>query len=166
MKKPNSPVTFILAIPAGIASLYISSVPALAGGVLRNANAPHIVHSNAHPNGTRAPISTNHFEVHVQGKELSQLSVDIPDGVEVSDRIVVTDQNGKKIDSNVSLKDRRATVIFAQPIPTETTLSISMKGVKTSFFSRGGRTLLYPIYGRSVGMTEDVRIGIAQIQTY
>lgn len=166
MKKLIPPVTFISAIPAGIASLYISSVPALAGGILRDANAPHIVHSSAHPNGVRVPISTNHLEVHVQGKELSQLSIDIPEGVEVSDRILVTDQTGKKIDSNVSVKDRRATIIFAQPIPPETTLSISMKGVKTSFISRGGRTFLYPVYGRSVGMTEDTLIGMGRVQTY
>ena len=165
MNKLISPVTFTLAIPAGIASLYLSSVPALAGGVLRDANAPHIVHSSTHPNGVHVPITTNHLEVHVQGKELSQLSIDIPEGVEVSDRIVVTDQTGKKIDSNVSIKDERATIVFSQPIPLETTLSISMKNVKTPFLSRG-RTLLYPVYGRSVGMTEDVRIGMAQIQTY
>lgn len=166
MRKLIKPVTFISAIPVGIASLYISSVPALAGGILRDANAPHIVHSSAHPNGVRVPISTNHLEVHVQGKELSQLSIDIPEGVEVSDRILVTDQTGKKIDSNVSLKDRRATIIFAQPVPAETTLSISMKGVKTPFTSRGGRIMLYPVYGRSVGMTQDIRIGMARIQTY
>ena len=165
MKKLISPVTFTLAIPAGIASLYLSLVPAFAGGILRDANAPHIVHSNAHPNGTRVPITTHHFELHVQGKELSQLSFDIPNGVQVSDRIIVTDQTGKKIDSNISIKDERATIVFSQPIPAETTLSISMKNVKTSFRSRG-RTLLYPVYGRSVGMTEDIRIGMAQIQTY
>lgn len=165
MKKLISPVTFTLAILARIASLYLSLVPALVGGILRDANAPHIVHSNAHPNGTRVPITTHHLELHVQGKELPQLSFAIPEGVKVSDRIVVTDQTGRQIDSNVSLKDRRATIMFAQPIPTETTLSILMNGVKTSFLLRG-RTLLYPVYSRSVGMIEDVRIGMAQIQTY
>ena len=165
MKKLISATTFTIAIPIGIASLYAFSVPAFAGGVLREANAPHIVHSSAHPNGTRVPNATHHFEVHVQGKELSQLSFEVPDGVEVSDRIMVSDQSGKKIDSTVSMKDKRATIAFSQPVPVETTLSISMKGVNTSILSRG-RTLLYPVSARSVGMTEDIRIGIAQIQTY
>lgn len=165
MKKLICATTFTLAIPVGIASFYISSVPAFAGGVLREANAPHIVHSSAHPNGTRVPNATHHFEVHVQGKELSQLSFEVPDGVEVRDRIMVSDQSGKKIDSTVSIEDKRATIAFSQPVPVETTLSISMKSVKTPFLSRGN-TWLYPVYGRSVGMTEDIRMGIAQIQTY
>ncbi|PSB30479.1 hypothetical protein [Chlorogloea sp. CCALA 695] len=165
MKKLICATTFTLAIPIGIASLYAFSVPAFAGGVLREANAPHIVHSSAHPNGTRVPNTTHHFEVHVQGKELSQLSFEVPDGVEVSDRIMVSDQSGKKIDSTVSIKDKRATIAFSQPVPLETTLSISMKGAKVSFLSQG-RTFLYPVYGKSVGMTQEIRIGIAQIQTY
>lgn len=165
MKKIICAKTFTLAIPVGIASFYISSVPAFAGGVLREANAPHIVHSSAHPNGTRVPNATHHFEVHVQGKELSQLSFEVLNGVEVSDRIMVSDQSGKKIDSTVSIKDKRATIAFSQPVPVETTLLISMKGVKTPFLSRGN-TWLYPVYGRSVGMTEEIRMGIAQIQTY
>ena len=165
MKKLISATTFTLAIPVGIASFYISSVPAFAGGVLREANAPHIVHSSLHPYGTRVPNATRHFEVHVQGKELSQLSVEIPDGVDVSDRIMVSEKSGKKIDSTVSIKDRRVTTAFSQPVPVETTLSILMKGGQTSFLSQG-RTFLYPVYGTSVGMTEEIRIGIAQIQIY
>ena len=112
MKKLICATTFTIAIPIGIASLYAFSVPAFAGGVLREANAPHIVHSSAHPNGTRVPNATHHFEVHVQGKELSQLSFEVPDGVDVSDRIMVSDQSGKKIDSTVSMKDKRATIAF------------------------------------------------------
>ncbi len=165
MKKLICATTFTLAIPVGIASFYISSVPAFAGGVLREANAPHIVHSSLHPNGTRVPNATQHFEVHVQGKELSQLSFEIPDGIDVSDRVMVSEKSGKKIDSTVSIKDKRATIAFSQPVPVETTLSISMKGVNTSILSRG-RTLLYPVSARSVGMTEDIRVGIARIQTY
>ena len=165
MKKLICATTFALAIPTGVASLFVSSVPVLAGGILREANAPHIVHSSLHPNGTRVPNATQHFEVHVQGKELSQLSLEIPDSVNVSDRIMVTDQSGKKIDSTVSMKDKKATIAFSQPVPVETTLSISMKGFNTSILSQR-RTLLYPISARSVGMTEDIRIGTAQIQTY
>jgi hypothetical protein len=165
----------IMAIPFGIAmprfahhasqTLHASSVPALAGGVLRDAKAPHLVHSDAHPNNARVPSATHHFEVHVQGRDLSQLSVDVPKGLKVSDRIVVTDQSGKKIDAAVSVNDRRVTIAFSQPVPTGTTLSVSMKGVRTQFPSRR-RIWLYPVYGRSVGMTADVRIGLARIQTY
>ena len=149
---------------AAFTLVFASSVPAaLAGGVLREARAPHLVHSGAHPNNAGL-ASTHHFEVHVQGSDLSQLSFDVPEGIKVSDRIVVTDQSGKKIDANVSVNDRRVEIAFSQPVSNGTTLTISMKGVRTSGYL--GRTWLYPVYSRSVGMTEDVRIGMARIQTY
>ena len=155
-----------LAIPFGIALLQTSSVaPAYADGVLRDAKAPHLVHSNAHPNNARVQNATHHFQVHVQGSDLSQLSVDVPEGVRLSDRIVVTDEFGKKVNAKTSIDDKRVTITFEQPVPSGTTLSVSMKGVSTRFLSRG-HVWLYSIYGRSVGMTEDVRIGLARIQTY
>lgn len=137
----------------------------MAGGVLLDAKAPHLVHSDAHPNDARVPSATHHFEVYTQGSDLSQLSVDVPEGIKVSDRIVVTDQSDKKIDATISVNDRRVTIAFSQPVPTGTTLSVSMKGVKTPF-SLQGSALLYPVAGRSVGMTSDVLLGIARIQTY
>ena len=154
-----------LAIPFGIASLQASSAaPAYAGGVLRDAKAPHLVHSNAHPINARVQNATHHFQVHVQGRNLSQLFVDVPEGIRLGDRIVVTDESGKKVDAKTSIDDKRVTIAFAQPVPSGTTLSVSMKGISTGFLSRG-HVWLYSIYGRSVGMTEDVRIGLARIQT-
>lgn len=164
MKKLNCTAAFILAIPFGIASLHASSVPAaLAGGVLRDAKAPHLVHSNAHPNNARITSATHHFEVHVQGSNLSQLFIDLPEGIKVKRGIEITDQSGRKIDATVSIKDRRATVAFAQPVSSGTTLSVSMKGVQTPLYSR---IWLYPVYSRSISMNTDIRIGLARIQTY
>lgn len=154
-----------LAIPFGIVLLQTSSAtPAYAGGVLRDAKAPHLIHSNAHPNNARVQNATHHFQVHVHGGDLSQLSVDVPEGIRLGDRIVVTDESGNKVNAKTSIDDKRITIIFEQPVPNGTTLSVSMKGVSSRFLSRG-RIWLYPIYGRSVGMTEDVRIGLARIQT-
>ena len=87
------------------------------------------------------------------------------EGVRLSDRIVVTNESGKKVNTKTSIDDKRITIIFEQPVPSGTTLSVSMKGVSTRFLSRG-HVWLYSIYGRSVGMTEDVRIGLARIQTH
>lgn len=154
-----------LAIPFGIAWLQTSSAPpAYAKGVLRDAKAPHLVHNNAHPNNARVQNATHHFQVHIQGSDLSQLSVDVPEGVRLGDRIVVTDESGKKVNAKISIDDKRITIIFEQPVPSGTTLTVSLKGVSTRFLSRG-HVWLYSIYGRSVGMKEDVRIGLAQIQT-
>jgi hypothetical protein len=141
------------------------SVPAaLAGGALRDAKAPHLVHSGAHPNNARLPSATHHFEVHLQGKDLSQLSVDLPEGIKVKRGIEVTDQSGKKLDATVSAHDRRVTIAFFQPVTSGTRLSVSLKGVETLYLQR--RIWLYPVYGRSVDMNADMRLGIARIQTY
>lgn len=155
MKKLICAATFTLA--------FTYSLPAFAGGILRDAKAPHLVHSNAHPNNARVP-ATHHFEVHVQGSDLLQLSVDVPKNIKLSDQIVVTDQSGKKVDANVSTNDRRMTIAFTQPVPSGTNLSVSMKDVRTRFLQ--GRTWLYPVYSRSVGINADVPIGMARIQTY
>lgn len=156
MKKLIYAATFTLAIA--------SSIPAIAGGALRDAKAPHLVHSGAHPNNARIRRATHHFDVHVQGSDLEQLFMDVPEGIKVSDRIVITDQYEQKIDATVSVNDERVTIAFAQPVPTGTTVSVSMKDVKTR--SLQGRIWLYPVYSRSVGINADVRIGMARIQTY
>ncbi len=156
MKKLIYAATFTLAIA--------SSFPALAGGILRDAKAPHLVHSGAHPNNARISQATHHFDVHVQGSDLEQLFVDVPKEVNVRNRITVTDQANKKVDATISINDNRIAIAFTQPVPTGTTLLVSMKGVRTS--SLRGHTWLYPVYSRSVGINADVPIGIARIQTY
>lgn len=156
MKKLIYAATFTLAIA--------SSFPALAGGILRDAKTPHLVHSGAHPNNARIPQSTHHFDVHVQGSDLEQLFVDVPKGVNVRNRITITDQSSNKVDATISINDNRIAIAFTQPVPTGTTLLVSMKGVSTS--SLRGHTWLYPVYSRSVGINADVPIGIARIQTY
>lgn len=157
MKKLIYAATFTL--------VFASTVPAvLAGGILRDAKVPHVVHSNAHPNDARV-LATHHFEVHVQGSDLSQISINVPEGIKVNDEIAVADQSGKKIDAAVSVNDRKFTVAFAQPVPSGTTLSVSMKGVRIPF-SLQESTLLYPITGKSVGMNAEGGIGTARIQTY
>lgn len=153
----------ILILGTAFTLLIASSIPALAGGVLRDAKAPHLVNSGAHPNNARIRRATHHFDVHVQGSDLEQLFVDVPEGIKVSDRITITDQSDQKIDATISVNDK-ITITFAQPVPTGTTLSVSMKGVRTR--SLRGRTWLYPVYSRSVGINADVPIGMARIQTY
>lgn len=141
------------------------SIPsAFAGGVIGTLTT-HLVHDGAHPNEARALSVTHHFEVHVQGSELSQLIINLPEGIKVRRGIEVTDRSGQKIDTTVSINDGRATLTFAQPVSSETTLLVDIKGVQTPAPGYA-RTWLYSVYGRSVGMTTDKRIGLAQIKTY
>lgn len=126
--------------------------------------ATHLVHSGAHPNSVRTSNATHHFKLYVEGNALSQLSIDLPEGIRVSRGIEVTDQGGKKVDETVSINNRKVTIAFAQPVSPGTLLSVEMKGIKTSDYL--GRAWLYPVYGKDVGMTVEIPLGTAQIQTY
>lgn len=145
--------------------LFSSSVPtAWATEALPNVKASPIVHSWAHPDGVRVPNATHHFELQIEGNTLSQISIDIPEGIRVTQGIETTTKSGQKIEATVSISNRSATIAFAQPVPPGTILSVFMKGIRTSDYL--GHTWFYPVKGRSVGMTSDIPLGTVRIQTY
>ncbi|MEG3864795.1 MULTISPECIES: DUF2808 domain-containing protein [unclassified Microcoleus] len=135
----------------------------VAGGAMRNANISHLIHSGAHPNSARFQGATHHFEVHVQGKPLSALTIDLPDDVKMRSGIDVTNQSGQKIESQVSVNNRKATVVFSQPVSPDTTISIDMRGIHTPGYSR---SWMYAISGKMAGINAEVPLGTVLIQTY
>jgi hypothetical protein len=148
--------TLILAI--------VSLAPvAQAFGTLRDANFPHLGNGGATPNNARLLNATHYFEIHIQGKALTELSIDLPEGVSIPKKIEVKNQSGQKIDAKVSVNNRTATIAFAQPISPETTLSINMRGINTSGYSK---TWVYQVYGKMVGLTSQIALGPAWVQTY
>ena len=165
MKRLISPATLTLAIPFGIASLYASIAPAAwATGVRGDSKFTHFVESAAYPDNARAPLATHEIELHVVGRALSQLSIDLPEGINVKNGIEITDKSGKKIDATASINGKKATVAFTQPVPPETILLISLKGITNSDFQ--GRTWLYRVYTQKVGMPAEIPLGPAYITTY
>ncbi len=141
-----------------------SNAPAtVAGGAMKNANVPHLVHTGAHPNKARFQGATHHFEVHVQGKALSALTIDLPEDVKMRGPIEVTNQSGQKIESQVSVNNRKATVVFSQPVSPDTTISIDMRGIQTPGYSRNWG---YAISGKMVGIDAEIPLGTVLIQTY
>lgn len=146
--------------------LSIYSVPAaFAEGVPGETSFSHLFHSNAHPNDARALSAMHHFKLHVQGSDLSQISIDLPEGVKIRRGVEVTDQSGKKLDADVSINDKKATVAFSRPVSPETILTVSMKGVQTPFPGYR-KTWRYSVRGKNQNMKEDLLFGTAQIQTY
>jgi hypothetical protein len=136
---------------------------AQAFGSLRESTLPHLGKGSASPNYARAISATHYFAVHVQGKALSELSIDLPEGVSIPKKIEVKNQSGQKVDAKVSVNNRTATVVFAQPVPPETTLSVNMQGVNTPGYSKNW---LYQVYGKMVGLTAEIPLGPAWVQTY
>ncbi|MBW4623367.1 MAG: DUF2808 domain-containing protein [Cyanosarcina radialis HA8281-LM2] len=125
--------------------------------------ATQIIHSGAHPNSQKTPNATYHFELHVGGNALSQLEIDLPDGIDVPKQIEVTDRSGERIDATVSIDNQKAAIAFARPISPGTILSVSLQGIEIPQ-SRG--VWHYPIYGRFVGLTAPIPLGTVRIQTY
>lgn len=145
--------------------MLVSSIPsAYAGGSSRSdAKVPHILESGAYPNSASTPYATHHFTIHVQGKSLSELSIDLPEYVSILQGIEVTNQSGQKIDAKVSVNNRIATIVFSKSVQPDTTLSIEMKGVNTLGIDN---TWHYRVYGKMVGINEEIPLGTARIQTY
>ena len=149
---------------AAFTVMLASNAPAtIAGGAMQNANIPHLIHSGAHPNKARFQGATHHFEVHVQGKALSALTIDLPDDVKMRSGIEITNQSGQKIESQVSVNNRKVTVVFSQPVSPDTTISIDMRGIYTPGYSRNW---MYAISGKMVGINAEIPLGTVLIQTY
>ncbi|MBA3922053.1 MAG: hypothetical protein H0X31_10290 [Nostocaceae cyanobacterium] len=146
------------------ALMALTSLPQVAHADIntRDLRISRIVHSGAHLTQARFPGSTHHFNVLVQGPALSELAIDLPEDVSIERGIAVTDQLGQKIPVTVSINSRKATIVFSQPVPAHTVVSIEMNGTTTVGLSR---IWLYPIYGKMVGINAEIPLGLARIQT-
>ncbi|MCL1473670.1 DUF2808 domain-containing protein [Argonema antarcticum] len=155
MKKLIYASTFTLMLASWIPIAY-------AAGSSRDFKASRIVHSAVHATGTRNLDATHHLEIDVQGSALSELSIDLPEEVSIHRGIKVTNQSGQKIPATVSIGDKKATLVFSQPVPPQTTLSIEIQGVYTPRYRHFWQ---YMVYGKMVGIDAQIPLGIAQMQT-
>ncbi|MEH2047623.1 DUF2808 domain-containing protein [Nostoc sp.] len=143
-----------------------SSVPSVSTAWAKNPNDAkfsHLGNSTAVPNNARTLNATHKFDVHVQGKALSELAIDLPEGVSIDKGIEVENKLGQKIPTTVSINNRKATVAFSEPVAPGTSISIRMKGVNTPGYEQ---TWHYPVSVKKVDMKEEIPLGLARIQTY
>jgi len=149
---------------AAFTVILASNAPAtIAGGAMQNANIPHLVGSAATPNKARFQGATHHFEVHVQGRTLSEIAIALPDDLSIRGGIEVKNQSHQKIETQVSVNNQKATVVFAQPVAPNTTISIYMRGINTPGYSHNWG---YAISGKMVGINAEIPLGRVGIQTY
>jgi len=133
-----------------------------ASGISSNLIASNI-NSGAHPTNARVQNAVHHFEIDVPKSGLSSLSIELPEGISVRDEIEVKNQDGEKINTEVSMNDRKATIAFSQPVPAQTKLLIDLNGVKTPGYANAWN---YRIYGTMVGMNQEMPLGTRRVQTY
>ncbi|MEH2095916.1 DUF2808 domain-containing protein [Nostoc sp.] len=135
----------------------------LAAPIPFDAKTPYVVHGDADPNDAFVQDATHDFELRVEGKAVSQLSIHIPEGITVGKGIEIVDQSGKNINAQVAYSNRTFTAAFSQPVTPGTTLTVSLKGIKNS---GEAQALVYPVSFRGVGMTTDIPLRSVIIQTY
>ena len=99
------------------------------------------------------------------GKPLYELIIDVPATVAVSSDIDVLNDNGQKLNINVSVNDRRITVNFPETVTFATTkqLLISLNKVQQP---RSGSDSIYNLSARVVGSDVEIYIGQAQFQKF
>lgn len=153
----------LIAITTALALASMSAIPAArATGVAGDAKVPHVTGSGANPEDAHFYPSTYYFRLHVAGRSLSQLSIEIPQDVQFGKTIKVTDQSGKKFDATVSFESRKATIAFAQPIAPDTKLRIAINGVVNRF----PKTEELSIMGRLEGLNAEIPLGTVRIPHY
>ena len=149
---------------AGFTFLLFSPVTAaLANGKPNVFKASHIIRSAAFPDDAEAMTATYEIEVHVQGKPVEGLSIDIPSEIKIDDGIEVENSEGETIATEVSINDNRAQLTFSKPVVPETKLSISMKDVITPGYAEFWQ---FRVDAKVVGFKEEIPLGITQIMTY
>lgn len=156
MKKLISTIAFTLIATS-------LSATAWATGKSNYPEGTHLFNSAAIPSNARFQNANHKFEVHVLKKPISELSIYLPEKVNPSKDIEVTDGTGQKIDAQTSVDSGKATIAFAQPVSPDTVLKVNLRGIRTSGFEQNW---LYRVYSKPVGLTAEIPLGTAEVRTY
>ncbi|MGH7999259.1 MAG: DUF2808 domain-containing protein [Brasilonema sp.] len=110
---------------------------------------------------TRWHVVRHTFRVHIpkNSKEISQLSIQVPTNVTLSndvDDISVEDKNGRRINTNVSVNDKTILLAFTKPVAPNTQLEIDLKNVKQRIL---GNSYFYSLFAKFVGSSTETPIG-------
>ncbi len=130
-----------------------------------NHGVNRIENSFEFPPNRRFVKHTFRLYVPKNGKPLSELIIDAPATVAVSSDIDVFNDNGQKLNINISVNDRRITLNFPETVTFATTkkLLISLNKVQQP---RSGSDSIYNLSVRVVGSDVEIPIGQAQFQTF
>lgn len=105
------------------------------------------------------------FRLHIPRNinALSQLIIDTPPTVAVSNDIDVLAQNSQKININVSTIGRRIVIDFSEKDISNTTLLVELNKVKQPTL---GSDSVYNLSAKVVGSDTEIPVGIARFRTF
>lgn len=132
--------------------------------IKETAKFPHIVGSVQFPQ-TKAKIvrHTVRLQIPQESSALSQLIINVPRGLTVTNNIRVSDQSGRKINTNISVNGSTVLVAFPEPVAPGNRLEIDMNNVRISGVTNAWS---YHIFANLVGIDVDIPIGVAQFRFY
>jgi len=130
----------------------------------RTERFPHVDSTVQFPQSKwRIVRHTIRLHIPQESSALSQLSIDVPAGLTASNDISVSDQSGRKINTNVSVNGSKVTIAFPQPVAPGTRLDIDMNNVRISGVSNAW---LYQVSAKIIGTDADTLLGVAQFRVY
>jgi Protein of unknown function (DUF2808) len=163
MKKLSDAMALALAISFGSTLSVMPSESPVQAITLHEANIPSIIHSVPYPKSIKSKNATYHIGLQVAGMPLSQLVINVPKRIRVTNKIEVMDQAKRKISTDITINDGKVIITFAQPVPADTTLEIDMKGIDASSYLPSTR--LFTISGTVLGLRGEIPFGTARFQT-
>lgn len=148
---------FSLAITASALVVYGNPITGIS-------KVPRIVSSVQFPQTRWGVVKhTIRLQIPKNSSTLSQLIVNIPPGLTMSNQITVYNQSGEKLGTNIAINERKITISFPKPVAPGTNLNIAMKNIKIVGSSNAW---LYPVSARLIGINADLPIGIARFRIY
>ncbi|BDI20819.1 hypothetical protein ANSO36C_66210 (plasmid) [Nostoc cf. commune SO-36] len=82
------------------------------------------------PNAWRLVKHTFRINIPKNGKTISQLIIDVPSTVAVSNDIEVLDEEGQKINTNISVSGRQIIINFPKTVVYNSKLNVNLNKVK------------------------------------
>jgi hypothetical protein len=128
-------------------------------------NVPHVDGNSQFPK-TRWSRVRHTLQIHVpkNSKSVSQLKIEVPNTIRWSDNtndVVINEDNGRKINTNVSVNGKTILLAFAEPIIPNTKLEIDIKNVKQPFLGNGP---VYRLSANLVDINAEIPIGAARFR--
>ena len=131
-------------------------------GINKNTQVPHLIYGDAQPRNARIQDAVYEIRIHVGKQPLTQLSIQVPEGVEVTKGINALNLSNQKLDVYVHSSGAKLIISFAQPVSSGETLNIRMKGIRTG---RYPNIWLFPISVNIKGINAELPLGAVRIAT-
>lgn len=155
----------ILFSTAAILTLAVSTSTAIAQTTTAASNFARITSFSEFPQRIRywsTPRHTFKIAISERSNAVSQIIIEAPDNIVPRDNINISNQSGEKINAEIAIDEKIATLTFSEPVAPGTKLTIEMNKVRKRGATRG--EMLYKVFANFVGSNQAVPVGIARLR--